>query len=71
MLKPSLRRFRQRLEYNEYGGALFLGLNGAVIISHGRSDSRAVANAIRVAAEAVQANVTDYIQQQMPRLAAA
>jgi glycerol-3-phosphate acyltransferase PlsX len=71
MLKPSLRRFRQRLEYSEYGGALFLGLNGAVIISHGRSDRRAMANAIRVAAEAVQANVTEYIQQQMHRLAAA
>jgi len=71
MLKPALRRFRQRLEYNEYGGALFLGLNGTVVISHGRSDSRAVANAIRVAAEAATANVTAHMQQQMPMWVAA
>ena len=68
MLKPSLRRFRQRLEYNEYGGALLLGLNGTVVISHGRSDSRAVANAIHVSAEAVRTHVTEHIQQQIPRL---
>lgn len=71
LLKPSLQRFRRRLEYNEYGGALFLGLNGTVVISHGRSDRRAVASSIRVAAEAVAAQVTNHIQQQMPLLAAA
>jgi glycerol-3-phosphate acyltransferase PlsX len=71
LLKPSLQRFRRRLEYNEYGGALFLGLNGTVVISHGRSDRRAVASSIRVAAEAVAAQVTEHIQQQMPLLAAA
>ena len=53
-LKPSLMRFKKELDYSEYGGAPLLGVNGVVIIGHGRSNARAIKNAIRVAKEEVE-----------------
>lgn len=49
LLKPALKRFKQQTDYSEYGGAPLLGINGTCIISHGRSNSKAIKNAIRVA----------------------
>jgi glycerol-3-phosphate acyltransferase PlsX len=51
MLKPALRKFKKRTDYDEYGGAPLLGINGASIISHGRSSSKAIKNALRVASD--------------------
>lgn len=51
-LRPSFRRAVQRLDYREYGGAPLLGVNFPVILAHGRSDRRAIANAIASAARA-------------------
>ena len=39
----------RKIDYSEYGGAPLLGVNGNVIIAHGRSDAKAIANALRVA----------------------
>jgi phosphate acyltransferase len=52
LLRPALRHVRQRLDYAEYGGAPLLGVRGTVIVAHGRSNSRAIANAIRAARDA-------------------
>ena len=54
---PSLKRFKKEIDYAEYGGALLLGVNGVVIIGHGRSSIRAIKNAIRVAKEEVERQV--------------
>lgn len=54
---PSLKRFKKEIDYAEYGGALLLGVNGVVIIGHGRSNFRAIKNAIRVAKEEVERQV--------------
>ena len=54
---PSLKRFKKELDYAEYGGALLLGVNGVVIIGHGRSNVKAIKNAIRVAKEEVERQV--------------
>ncbi|MFA5005689.1 MAG: phosphate acyltransferase PlsX [Candidatus Omnitrophota bacterium] len=54
---PSLKRFKKELDYAEYGGAPLLGVNGVVIIGHGRSNKKAIKNAIRVAKEEVERNV--------------
>jgi glycerol-3-phosphate acyltransferase PlsX len=43
--------FRKRVDYTEYGGAPLLGLNGICVICHGRSNTKAISNAIRVAKE--------------------
>ena len=48
--KAAYRDFRKRVDYSEYGGAPLLGVKGATIICHGRSNANAIKNAIRVAA---------------------
>ncbi|MFC2013387.1 phosphate acyltransferase PlsX [Chloroflexota bacterium] len=48
-----LGSWAKRIDYREYGGACLLGINGTVIISHGRSQSRAIKNAIRLAKQTV------------------
>jgi len=61
LLKGSLRRFKRDIDYAEYGGAPLLGVNGVVIIGHGRSNIKAIKNAIRVAKEEVERNVNKEI----------
>jgi len=56
-----LADLRHHVDYSEYGGALLLGVKGVVIIGHGRSDARAVANAIRQAARALDVDVNAHI----------
>jgi phosphate acyltransferase len=59
---PAFSRVRKRLDYSEYGGGPLLGVNGVVIIGHGRSNSNAVKNAIRVAKQTVESRVLDVIR---------
>jgi len=47
--RSAFRRFKQRLDYSEYGGAPLLGVGGATIVGHGRSSAKAVRNAISMA----------------------
>lgn len=56
-MMPSLKHFKKEIDYAEYGGALLLGVNGVVIIGHGRSNKRAIKNAIRVAKEEIERQV--------------
>ena len=60
-LLPSLKRFKKELDYSEYGGAPLLGVNGVVIIGHGRSNVKAIKNAIRVAKEEVDRQFNEKI----------
>ena len=60
-MMPSLKRFKKEIDYAEYGGALLLGVNGVVIIGHGRSNKKAIKNAIRVAKEEVERQVNTKI----------
>jgi phosphate acyltransferase len=68
---PAFRRVRTRLDYAEYGGAPLLGLNGVCIVAHGRSNARAIKNAIRVAAQAVESDVVGTIARGVAASAAA
>jgi glycerol-3-phosphate acyltransferase PlsX len=61
-LRPVFQRVRRRVDYAEYGGAPLLGVDGVCIIAHGRSDARAIRNAIRVAGEAVTNSVVEHIR---------
>ena len=47
--RRAFRRFRRRVDYSEYGGALLLGVAGLAIVGHGRSSAKAVRNGIAVA----------------------
>ncbi|NLF01524.1 MAG: phosphate acyltransferase PlsX [Anaerolineales bacterium] len=62
LLSPSLRRVARRLDYAEYGGALLMGVDGIVIVGHGRSNAKAVKSAIRQARMAVQGGVLDVLR---------
>lgn len=61
LLKKTFINFKKDLDYAEYGGAPLLGVNGVVIIGHGRSNARAIKNAIRVAGEEVENQVNQKI----------
>ncbi|MCS7258423.1 MAG: phosphate acyltransferase PlsX [candidate division WOR-3 bacterium] len=66
--KPVLLEFLSRMNYEEYGGALLLGVKGAVIVGHGRSSPIAVKNAIRTAISVVKTNITERIAQEFSKL---
>lgn len=61
MLKPAIRNFKKRTDYDEYGGAPLLGINGTSIISHGRSSAKAIRNALRVADDFARKRVYEAI----------
>lgn len=67
LVKPIFSRMKKTFDYAEYGGAPLLGLNDICIISHGRSDARAVYNAIKVAANAVENDVVGCITKSMSK----
>lgn len=62
MLKPNLKRIKQRIDHAEHGGGLLLGVNGVCIISHGSSQAPSIFSAIRVATEAVDKKVSEQIK---------
>jgi glycerol-3-phosphate acyltransferase PlsX len=64
LLKPNLKRIKQRIDHAEHGGGLLLGVAGICIISHGSSQSPSVFNAIRIAKEAVTNQVLERIKSQ-------
>lgn len=57
LMKPALGNLKRSLNYEEYGGALLLGVRGITVIGHGRSSPQAVCNAVKVAARAVQSGL--------------
>ncbi len=62
LLKPNLKRIKQRIDYAEHGGGLLLGVDGICIISHGSSQAPSIFNAIRLATEAIEHRVSERIQ---------
>jgi len=73
LLKKSVRHSEQLnleevfrvLDYAEYGGAPLLGVGGVSIICHGESSSRAIRNAIAVAAQAVRSDMVNHIAREL------
>jgi glycerol-3-phosphate acyltransferase PlsX len=63
MLKPAIRNFKKRTDYDEFGGAPLLGINGTSIISHGRSSAKAIKNALRVADDYSRKRVYEAISE--------
>jgi glycerol-3-phosphate acyltransferase PlsX len=62
LIKPALKGIKKLMDPSEEGAAPLLGVNGLVFIGHGRSDSLAIKNAVRVAKNAVQADVLGAIR---------
>jgi len=63
--KKNLLEFKRSIDYAEYGGAPLLGVNGIVIIGHGRSNALAVKNAIKVAVGELKRDFTAEIKREV------
>lgn len=62
--EPIVDRIWKRHDFAEYGGAPLLGIKSVAVICHGRSDHRAIANAIRVARDELRVNLNKVIAEQ-------
>ncbi len=62
LLKPNLRRIKQRMDHAEHGGGLLLGVAGICVISHGSSKAGSIFHAIRFAKEAVDHQVLERLK---------
>ena len=69
-LRRTLRPLKKKLDYNETGGTLLLGISKPVIKAHGSSDPEATVSAIRQAYKYVQAGILEEITEKAPILAA-
>ena len=65
LIRRDVRRLRDRLDWREFGGAPLLGIDGVAVIAHGRSDARAIKNAIRVTKEAVDNQLVSKIRAEV------
>ncbi len=61
MVRPVLKGIYKKINYEEFGGALLLGVKGITVICHGRSTAYAIKNAVRVAYNAVESGVNKNI----------
>jgi glycerol-3-phosphate acyltransferase PlsX len=57
-------RLTKGVDYREYGGACLLGVNGNVIITHGRSHAKAIKNAIGLAKQTAERSITRIIKEE-------
>lgn len=57
LMKSRLQHIKKLADYSEYGGAPLLGVNGIVMISHGRSSPKAIKNAIRATIREIDHNI--------------
>ena len=62
-MKKSLKGLKSSLDYRQYGGTFFLGINGILVKAHGSSDSEAISNALKVANKAVEEKIIDRIKE--------
>ncbi len=69
MARGAVENFRRRVDYSEYGGAPLLGVNGSVVICHGRSSANAIRNAIKLGLELQQRKVIGRIHDEVLTLA--
>ena len=62
LMRPCFRKFKRKIDYDEYGGAPLLGINGVCIICHGISGAKAIKNAVKVATGFIQRDINSHIK---------
>lgn len=65
ILKPGLKTIKAKMDYSEYGGVPFLGLDGVLFKAHGSSDAITIQNAVYAAKEYIAAGINDQIKELM------
>jgi glycerol-3-phosphate acyltransferase PlsX len=71
LLRSALRQVKAGLDPEEYGGTYLLGVRGLVVICHGNSSRRAIANALLFGAEALRKGVLTTVEREFERLSKA
>ncbi len=69
LMKPTFDGIKKIFDYQEYGGAPFLGVQGVCIKAHGRSTPRAIRNAVLAAKKMVHEKVNEHIQDEIQQVA--
>jgi phosphate acyltransferase len=65
LAKGAFRDLKKRVDYSEYGGVPLLGLKGLCVICHGKSNAKAIRNAIRVAKESAEGKIEERIASEL------
>jgi len=60
---PAFKHFKKKVDYTEYGGAFLLGLNAISIIAHGRSNSKAIFNALKFASFSIKSKFLPHMKK--------
>jgi glycerol-3-phosphate acyltransferase PlsX len=68
LLTPAFAKFKRKLDYEEYGGAPLLGIDGVCIICHGKSSPKAIRNAINLTVRIINSGVNKQIKYQLQRI---
>ncbi|HTJ43348.1 MAG TPA: hypothetical protein VL463_14685, partial [Kofleriaceae bacterium] len=68
LVSPALRRLAKKLDYAETGGALLAGVNGPVVLAHGRSTPAAIASALREAHRFAERKIVDEMRRSIEAL---
>jgi phosphate acyltransferase len=71
LAQGALTELKRRIDYSEYGGAPLLGLNGICLICHGRSSSKAIRNALRIAKDFAEGKINERIATELDGWASA
>jgi glycerol-3-phosphate acyltransferase PlsX len=69
LAKGAFAGFRRQVDYAEYGGAPLLGVKGACLVGHGRSNPKAIRNALRFARSYAAASVVEHIAEKLAGVA--
>jgi glycerol-3-phosphate acyltransferase PlsX len=67
LARSAFADFKKRVDYSEFGGVPLLGVKGVCIICHGRSNPKAIKNAIRVATEFASGRINERIENELAR----
>lgn len=68
LLLPALMEFKDKLDYEEYGGAQLLGINGVCIITHGNARAKAIKNALKVAERTIDNRMIEKIADRVGKI---
>ena len=68
MLSPGIKKLKKKFDYAEYGGAPLMGFRNLCVKAHGKSNAKAIKNAIRIAVMSAQSNMCDKISQSVAEI---
>jgi glycerol-3-phosphate acyltransferase PlsX len=68
LIRQGVRELRARIDWREFGGAPLLGIDGVAVVAHGRSDARAIKNAIRVTRDAAESQLVRKIRAEVGKV---